>query len=55
MIQKKEWKCPQCNSIKPPKGYSCPDCKIKFDTEYKPVEPLHPSQHMGDTDFEGMK
>lgn len=46
-VTKREWVCPRCDSIKPPKAYHCPDCKLKFDTEYNPI---HPSYHMGSHD-----
>jgi len=36
--KKKEWNCPQCNSIYPPKSYACPECNAKFDTNYNLIK-----------------
>jgi len=52
------WHCPRCNSIKPPKALHCPDCKLHFDGNYKPLERTweeQEEQRMGLADFEGRK
>lgn len=45
-MKRREWICPECGSTKPPKAYTCPDCKVAFDGNYDLVEPRHPSMNL---------
>ena len=65
----RQWRCPRCGQSFPPKAYSCPICKARFDTDYnlvydKGTTKGHvvdrtwddvPSGNMGYEEFTGIK